>query len=151
MKLDPALKEAQKVQALVAWHLRDLAAAEAILEPLHRDAPADPAVANLLALALVEQDDAAKQVARHCSSPTSTPCSFHARPRSWPRWAGLSTARAASIQAEQKLRTAVSGVRTTPDIAYFLARVLADKGQTDDARKLLQIGHEAARRVRSPR
>ena len=41
-------------------------------------------------------------------------------------------------RAEQALRQAVSGVRTTPDIAYYLARVLADKGHNDDARKLLQ-------------
>ena len=61
LKLDPSSNEAKKIRALVAWHLRDLAAAEAILEPLHRDAPADSFVANLLALALIEQDDAAKQ------------------------------------------------------------------------------------------
>ena len=41
-------------------------------------------------------------------------------------------------QAEQKLRAAVAGGRATPDIAYFLARVLVDKTQTGDARKLLQ-------------
>jgi hypothetical protein len=41
-------------------------------------------------------------------------------------------------QADRLLRAAVQGVRTTPDIAYYLARVLNDKGQTDDARKLLQ-------------
>jgi hypothetical protein len=28
--------------------------------------------------------------------------------------------------------------RTTPDVAYFLARVLADKGRTEDPRKLLE-------------
>jgi thioredoxin-like negative regulator of GroEL len=41
-------------------------------------------------------------------------------------------------QAHKLLRAAVQGVRTTPDIAYYLARVLVDTGQTDDARKLLQ-------------
>ena len=41
-------------------------------------------------------------------------------------------------QAEPMLRAAVQGVRTTPDVAYFLARVLVDKGLTDDALKLLQ-------------
>jgi hypothetical protein len=29
-------------------------------------------------------------------------------------------------------------VQTTSDIAYYLARVLAEKGRNDDARKLLQ-------------
>ena len=41
-------------------------------------------------------------------------------------------------QADRLLLAAVQGVRTTPDIAYYLARFLNDKGQTDDARKLLQ-------------
>src|SRR5262249_4438466 len=41
-------------------------------------------------------------------------------------------------QAEQALRQAVTGVRTTPDVAYYLARVLLDKGRKDDARKILQ-------------
>ena len=137
LKLDPALKEAQKIQALVAWHSRDLAAAEAILEPLHRDAPADSAVANLLALALIEQDDAAKQ-SRGLQLADVNALQF---PRSAEVVATLGWAlyRAGRLdQAEQKLRAAVTGGRTTADIAYFLARVLADKGQTDDARKLLQ-------------
>jgi Flp pilus assembly protein TadD len=137
LKLDPALNEAQKVRALVAWHLRDLAAAETILEPQHRDAPADSAVANLLALALIEQNDAAKQ-SRGLQLAEVNALQF---PRSPEVLATLGWAlyRAGRLDdAEQKLRTAVAGGRATPDIAYFLARILADKARTDDARKLLQ-------------
>jgi Tfp pilus assembly protein PilF len=146
LKLDPASKEAQKVQALIAWHLRNLAAAETILEPLHRDAPADFVVANLLALALIEQDDAAKQ-SRGLQLADVNAMQF---PRSAEVVAtfGWALYRAGKFdQAEQKLRAAVTSGRTTPDIAYFLARVLVDKtqtddtlkkAQTDDARKLLQ-------------
>jgi Flp pilus assembly protein TadD len=137
LKLDPALKEAQKVRALIAWYARDLPAAEAILDPLHRDAPADSFVANLLALALIEQDDAAKQ-SRGLQLADVNTLQF---PRSAEVAATLGWAlyRAGRLdQAEQKLRAAVTGGRTTADIAYFFARVLADKGQTDDARKLLQ-------------
>ena len=137
MKLDPASKEAQKIRGLIAWHLRDLAAAEQIFELLHRDAPADPVTANLLALALVEQEDAAKR-SRGLQLAEVNTVQF---PRSHDAMATLGWAlyRAGRLdQAEQKLRAAVSGVRTTPDIAYYLARVLADKGRTDDARKLLE-------------
>jgi tetratricopeptide (TPR) repeat protein len=137
VKLDPALKEALKMKALVAWHLRDLAGAEAILEPLHRDAPADSAVANLLALSLIEQDDKAKR-SRGAQLADVNVLQF---PRSPEVLATLGWAlyRAGQVDlAEQKLRNAVAGVRTTPDIAYFLARVLADKGQNADARRLLQ-------------
>ena len=137
LKLDPAAKEAQKIQALIAWHERKLAAAEAILEPLHRDAPADFAVANLLALTLIEQDDATKQSRGLQLAEVN---SLQA-PRSAEVVATLGWAlyRAGKLdQAEQKLRAAVTSGRTTPDIAYFLARLLVDKTNTDDARKLLQ-------------
>jgi tetratricopeptide (TPR) repeat protein len=136
-KLDPALKDAQRVRGLVAWHLRDLAGAEAVLEPLHRDAPADSVVANLLALALIEQDDSAKR-SRGLQLAEVNALQF---PRSAEVMATLGWAlfRAGRIdEADQKLRAAVASGRTTPDIAYFLARVMAEKGQTDDARKLLQ-------------
>ena len=150
LKLDPGLKDAQKIQALVAWHSRDLAKAEAILDPLHRDAPADSAVANLLALALIEQDDAAKQ-SRGLQLAEVNAMQF---PRSAEVVATLGWAlyRAGRLdQSEQKLRAAVTGGRTTADIAYFLARLLADKGQTNDARKLLQSATRPDRGVRPPR
>jgi Flp pilus assembly protein TadD len=137
LKLNPGLKEAQRIQALVAWHSRDLAKAEAILDPLHRDAPADSVVANLLALALIEQDDATKQ-SRGLQLAEVNAMQF---PRSPEVAATLGWAlyRAGRLdQSEQKLRAAVTGGRTTADIAYFFARLLADKGQTEDARKLLQ-------------
>ena len=136
-KLDPDLKDAEKVRALVSWYLRDLAGAEAILEPMHHDAPADSVVANLLALTLIEQDDKAKQ-SRGLQLADVNAQQF---PRSPEIQATLGWAlyRAGRLEpAEQKLRAAVAGGRTTPDIVYFLARVLADKGHTDDARKLLQ-------------
>ncbi len=137
VKLDPTSHDARRLQALVAWHLRDLPAAEKILETLHREAPADFAAADLLALCLVDQDDAAKrsrglQVAESDARQS---------PRSPEAIATLGWAhyRAGHLdQADRLLRAAVQGVRTTPDIAYFLARVLNDKGQIDDARKLLQ-------------
>ena len=41
-------------------------------------------------------------------------------------------------EAEKKLLAGVAGVQFTPDVGYFLARVFAEKGRTDDARGLLQ-------------
>jgi tetratricopeptide (TPR) repeat protein len=135
--LDPALKDAERIRAIVAWHLRDLAGAEAMLEPLHREAPADSVVANLLALTLIEQDDKAKQ-SRGLQLADVNAQQF---PRSPDIQATLGWAlyRAGRLEpAEQKLRAVVAGGRTTPDIVYFLARVLADKGNTDELRMLLQ-------------
>jgi Tfp pilus assembly protein PilF len=137
LKLDHSLQEAKKIQALVAWHSRDLAEAEKILEPLHRDAPADSFVANLLALALIEQDNKAKQ-ARGAQLAEVNALQF---PRSPEVVATLGWAlyRVGKLdEAQQKLQTAVTGGRTTADIAYYLARIMADRGQTEIARQVLR-------------
>ncbi len=137
VKLEPGSTEAQRLRALIIWHLRDLPTAQGILEPLHREAPADSAVANLLALTLVEQDDKAKK-SRGLQLAEVNASQFPRSPEvaATLGWALYRAGR--TDQADQKLRAAVTGVRTTPDVAYYLARVIADKGQTDDARKLLE-------------
>jgi Tfp pilus assembly protein PilF len=137
VKLEPESKDAKRLRGLIAWHLRDLAAAEQFLEPLHREAPADEAAANFLALSLVEQEDATKRK-RGLELAEVNALQFPRSPavQATLGWALYRQGR--PEQADQRLRAAVSGTRITADIAYFLARVLADKGQTDDARKLLQ-------------
>jgi tetratricopeptide (TPR) repeat protein len=137
LKLDPSSKDALRLKAFASWHLRQLPAAEGILEPMHLEAPADLRISNLLALVLIEQDDTAKQ------SRGLQLAEVNARqsPKSPDALATLGWAhfRAGHLeQAEKILRAAVTGVRTTPDIAYFLARVLAARGQAQDSRKLLE-------------
>jgi tetratricopeptide (TPR) repeat protein len=137
LKLDPTSHDARRMQGLIALHLRELAAAERILESLHHDAPADLAAADLLALCLVEQDDAAKR----SRGLQLAEADARQSPGSHGALATLGWAHYRSghlDEAERLLRAAVQGVRTSPDIAYFLARVLADKGRTDDARNLLR-------------
>ncbi len=137
VKLDPASTEAQKLRGLVAWYLRDLAGAERIFETMHRDSPADLVSANLLALVLLEQDDKAKR-ARGMQLAEVNSAQF---PRSHDAIAtlGWGLYREGRLdQAEEKLRIAISAPRTTPDILYYFARVMVDKGRTDDARKLLE-------------
>jgi Tfp pilus assembly protein PilF len=144
VKLEPGSKDVQKIQGLIAWHLHDLAGAEKIFELINRDSPADPLAANMLALVLVEQDDRAKRERGRQLAEVNTvqfPRSHEALATLG--WALYQTGR--PELAEEKLRAAVSGARITADIAYFLARVLvdnsrsgADKGKTDDARKLLE-------------
>ncbi len=137
LKLDPKSKDAQRVKGIVAWHLRDIAGSEAIFELLHRELPGDGGVANMLALSLVEQDAPEKR-ARGLQL-----AELNARqnPRSHDIVATLGWANYRSghlDHAEQYLRAAAQGNRISPDLAYYLARVLADKGQTENARRLLQ-------------
>ncbi len=137
IKLDPKAVESRRVKGFIAWHLRDLAGAETLLEALHSEAPEDAGAANLLALALVEQDDPVKQ-ARGLKL-------AEANARQLPRvhevlstlgWAQYRTGHL--DQADSTLRAAVEGVRSSPDVAYFLARVMVDKGQTAAAANILQ-------------
>lgn len=137
VKLDPKSADTRRLQALIDWHLRDLAGAERILEAIHRDAPADLAASDLLARCLIEQDAPSKRALG------SQMAEVNARqsPRSPEALATLGWAyyRDGRVdEAEKVLRSAVQGVRITPDNAYYFARVLADKGKTEDARKILQ-------------
>jgi tetratricopeptide (TPR) repeat protein len=137
LKLDPKSQDAQRLRGLISWHLRDLSGAEAILDPLHRDTPTDGLATNLLALALVEQDDPVKRARGLQLADTNA----RQMPRSHEALSTLGWAHYRSghlDEAEKILRSATTGTVTLPDNVYFLARVLADKGRLDDARKLLQ-------------
>ena len=137
LRLDPKSNDVQRLRGLIAWHLRDLTGAEAILEPLHRDAPADLVAANLLALCLVEQDDPAKK----SRGLQLAEVDAQQEPRLPDLKATLGWAQFRSGQtepAEKALTAAVQGARVSPDIAFYLASVLAARGRTDDARRLLQ-------------
>ncbi len=110
LKLDPKSKDAQRVKGFIAWHLRDLAGSEAILEPLHRELPGDGGTANLLALTLVEQDDPVKRARGLQLAEVNA----RQNPRSQDVLATLGWAHYRSghlDQAEQYLRAAVQGVR----------------------------------------
>lgn len=136
-KLEPGSNDGERLRAVIAWHLGQPAEAQKILEPLHRDAPADFAIANLLALSLVDQDD--KDL--RARGLQLAEIDARQQPRSPDALSTLGWAlyRSGRVdQAAQALQQAVTGVRTTPDVAYYLARVLADKGRKDEARKLLQ-------------
>ncbi len=103
---------------------------------MHRDLPTDLSVTNLLALTLIDQDDPTKR-ARGLKLAEDTAQS--ARSAEILATLGWGHYRVGHLdQAEQALRAAVSSMRTTPDIAYFLARVLYDKGNRSDAQKLLE-------------
>lgn len=134
--VEPESKEARKVRGLVAFHLRDLATTETIYEALHREAPDEVGITNLLALSLVDQQDKAKR-ARGLQLAEALARQY---PRSAEILATLGHAHDRNghpQDAEINLRAAVSGGRAAPDTAYFLARVLADRGRADEARKLL--------------
>ena len=135
-KLDPAAKEIEFLRGLIAWHLRDLPTAERIFETIHHNNPGDASASDLLARVLVEQDDWTKR----SRGLQLAEASARQSPKSGDAIATLGWAHYRSghlNEASQLLRTAVSGGQASADTAYFLARVMADQGQTDAAQKLL--------------
>ncbi len=135
-KLDPKSKDVPRLRGLVAWNMRELEQAERQLELLYREQPENLRIADLYALALVDQNDPVKR-SRGLQVAESTV-------KRYPRAAeALSTAGWACYRtgklgpAEQLLTAAVSNSKATPDVAYYLARVLADKSVVDQAAALL--------------
>ena len=79
------------------------------------------------------------------------PCSFPAPPEVLATL-GWALYRAGRLdQAEQKLRAAVTGGRTTADIAYFLARVWPTRARPTTHASFFNPATEHDRGVRSPR
>jgi tetratricopeptide (TPR) repeat protein len=133
----PGGKDVERLRGLLAWHRRDFAAAERAFEALHRDAPADVTIADLLARALIEQDDPAKKE----RALQLALANARQAPKSAEALATLGRAhyRLGHLdEAERLLRAATSGGQASADTAYFLARVLADRGRKDEARGILQ-------------
>ncbi len=137
LKLDPTSTDARYAAGLIARQMRDYNTAESSFESVLRDAPANFAASNQLALVLAEQEDEAK----HRRAVEIAEVNARQYPRNGEAVATLGWAyyRSGKLeQAEKSLQTAISGGRATSDTAYFMAHVMADRGRIDDAARLLQ-------------
>jgi tetratricopeptide (TPR) repeat protein len=143
-KIDGGSKAATIVQGLIAWHLHDFEGAGRAFEAIHRDAPGDLAIADMLARSLIERAEPASR------SRGLQMAEVNARqaPRSAEALATLGRAHyqlGHLAQAEQLLRASVAEGSTSPDIAYFLARLLVDRKRNDEAKALLESAIRTSR------
>ncbi len=149
-RLDPKSTDLLALRGLIAWYAKDYPLAEHFYQEWHDRAPSRFAASNNLALALLQQPDKAKhrralELAR-------------ANARTYPRigeaqstlgWAYYRTGQLE--QAERSLRDALATRTAGADTAYYLARLLADQGRSDEARPFLEMalharGHFSYRR-----
>lgn len=143
VKLDPKSHDVQWLRGLINWNLKDYAAAERTFQVLHEEAPGDFAVSNQLALALIQQsEDPKRQKAVQIAE-------INARlfPNSGEALStlGLAYYRLGRIEeAEKALRSSLSGGSGSSDTVYYLARLLAERGQSDEAKRLLKLALDAA-------
>jgi tetratricopeptide (TPR) repeat protein len=129
----------------VSRFLKQNQRAEQYFERVHRAEPANFQASNQLAQVLVAQDDATRQQRALQLAEINV--------RQYPQLIeALSTLgwvyfRVGRIdEAEQALSKAMSAGRSSSDTAYFMASVLATRGRTEDARKLLTGSLEASGR-----
>jgi Tfp pilus assembly protein PilF len=138
LQIDPKSFEAKNLCGVIALFQKDYKAAERYFESIHLQSPQRFPASNNLALALAEQnDDAKKQQALQLAE---TNVRLYPKVPEVYSTYGWVLYRAGRLdEAERALRTAVSGGNHSADTAYYLARVLADRGGHDaEARQLLE-------------
>jgi tetratricopeptide (TPR) repeat protein len=141
-QLEPKSRENDKLRGLLARYEKDYATAEKLFDLAYRESPADLFASNQLALVLAEsaetkQQERAVQLAE-------------VNARQYPRsgdalatlgWVYFKANR--MDDAEKALTASVSGGQASADTAYYLAKVLSQRGKADDAKKLLKQAVES--------
>ncbi|HET6574892.1 MAG TPA: tetratricopeptide repeat protein, partial [Fimbriiglobus sp.] len=144
VKLDPDSRETRAVQGIMARYRKDLPGAEKVFEELNRKHPNYPLAAWNLALVLADSGDKEKQ--RRAVEVAQAEVSRNQKLAEGFAVLGWALYKAGRLDdAEKALAPLVQPGVGVPsrDAAYFLARVLADKGRFEDARKALQAAESA--------
>jgi tetratricopeptide (TPR) repeat protein len=136
VQLDPESAASQTVRGMVAMVRKDYKTAEEALGKAHLLAPGNFAAISDLALALAEQQSPAKK--RLALEYAQVLVRLFPDQPDAAATLGWTLYRLGSLdEAEAQLRKAMSAGNPSPETYYFYARVLADRGRKDDAKKLL--------------
>jgi tetratricopeptide (TPR) repeat protein len=136
-KSDPRSRELALLRGLLARLERNYGEAEKAFEALNRENPGDFASANQLALTLLEQDDPRqRQRAVQLAEVNARQYPRLAEALGTLGWAYFRTGRVED--ADRVLAPFGSGAQVSPDVAYYLARLLIDRGKPEPARRLLE-------------
>lgn len=136
-QLDPKGRDTLAVRGLAARYRKDFAAAESLFEGLVREYPNDAFAAWNLALVLAESADPDhRRRAVDLAEAEARKNPRGAEGYSVLGWCYYKAGR--PDDAEKALSTAASGGQVRPDTAYFLARVLADRGKTEEAHRIVK-------------
>jgi tetratricopeptide (TPR) repeat protein len=141
LRLDPRSLEAKLARGTIARMAGDDALAEAQFSDALTQAPGTFPASNALALVLAEKEDDAAR--RRALEMAETNAALH-RDGSPHQIAALTTLAWASYrlgrrqEAEKILEQISRNNALTPDGAYYVARLLADRGERDRARRILE-------------
>jgi len=139
-KLDKGVREDRTIrliEGLAARYTGDLAKAETVLAALHQSVPDDLEVADQLALVLIESDDEGKRGrALQLSELNLRKAGGVENAVATAAWVQL---KLGSVDVADRLLGELSArIAMSPQTAFYAARVLAAKGQPDDARRVLR-------------
>jgi tetratricopeptide (TPR) repeat protein len=140
--LEPNARDTAALRGLLARYTKDFPAAEAVFDKMNRDSPADRFAAANLALVLAESADPAKHRRAVELAENLATQARQADVYAVLGWCYYKVGRV--DDALKALTTAVSGPVADRDTVYYLAKVLAEKGKPDDARKVLKEALAAA-------
>jgi tetratricopeptide (TPR) repeat protein len=144
LRLDPKSPYAKLLRGVVALFQRDYPRAEACFEDVYLQDPKQFAARNNLALALCEQDDPAKKQRAVRYAESNLRQYPKAAEAAWTcGWTLYKAGR--GEEAVQAMRTAAPAPTISADAAFYCAAILADRGQKDQAKQLLE------KTVKSPR
>lgn len=143
LKIDPKSLDAQLTRGIVARMTRDFKTAETQLDALNAQYPINFAVSNNLALVLAEQPEAAKkeralQLATLNFNNNKQNQQLAVEAAATLGWTYYKSGKLP--EAEQVLQAVIQSNQLTADSAYYVARVLSDRGRNADA---LNIVNEA--------
>jgi tetratricopeptide (TPR) repeat protein len=141
LQIDPKSLEAKILRGGIARFTGDLKTAETYLEQAVAQAPANIDASNQLALVLADQDDKDKkdralQIAELNLRATTQGDRANPEIAATYAWALYRLGRTA--EAEQLLGKIFSAGAISPDTAYYVGRILQDRGKTDNAIKVLE-------------
>jgi tetratricopeptide (TPR) repeat protein len=142
-ELDPDSKEVRLLRGLIARQFKDYPQAEIHFQALHQKSPGDFSASNQLALTLIEQQDKLKQESALQLAEANGrlhPGSVEAL--STLGWVYYRLGRL--NDAEQILQSVASGRPLEANTAYYLARVMFDRGKRDTAVQLFQASIDAS-------
>jgi len=139
VQLDPELLNARLVRGMVALARKDFKTAEESFERAHLLAPTNILPINGLALALIEsRDEAKRRIALEYAQLNAR--QFPEQPEALSTLGWVLYRLGRLDEAEANLRKAVSNStgRLSGETLYYYAKLLADRGQKEDAKRLLQ-------------
>jgi tetratricopeptide (TPR) repeat protein len=142
-QIEPEANEVKFLQGLIAWQLKDYETAERIFLPLSQESPGNFLASDHLALALVEQPMDAKR--RRGLELAEVNAGLYPNSGEALGTLGLAYYRVGRLaESEQTLRAALGTGGVTSDAVYCLARVVSERGRSDEIKPLLKAALDAA-------